>query len=80
MDKPGEIAAEDVQRAIDAVAAACAARGLPCGIFAVDGVSARRAGDAGHSLICAGTDTLLIASAANRLIGEAQAAESGRHA
>ena len=32
MGKPGDIAAEDVQRAIDAVAGACAAKGLPCGI------------------------------------------------
>ena len=80
MDKPGEIAAEDVQQAIDAVTEACAAKGLPCGIFAVDGASARRAGEAGHSLVCVGTDTLLVASAANRLLGEARAAGSGGHA
>ena len=40
----------------------------------------RRAAEPGHSLICAGTDTLLIASAASRLLDEARAAESGRHA
>ncbi len=80
MGMPGEIGAPEVQQAIGVVTAACAATGMPCGIFVVDGASARRAGDAGHSLVCAGTDTLLIAGAANRLLGEAQAVESAPHA
>jgi 2-keto-3-deoxy-L-rhamnonate aldolase RhmA len=79
MGKPGEIGAADVQQAIAAVTAACAAEARPCGIFVVDGASARRAADAGHSLICAGTDTLLIASAATRLLGEARAVASCEH-
>lgn len=76
MGKPGEIAAPDVQEAIGIVTAACAARALPCGIFVVDGSAARCAAEAGHSLVCAGTDTLLVASAGRRLLGEARAVGS----
>jgi len=79
MGQPGEVSAPEVQQAIAAVLSACDALALPCGIFTVDGAAARVAGAAGHSLVCAGTDTLLIASATKRLIGEAQAAGSGPH-
>lgn len=79
MAKPGEVSAPDVQEAISTVVAACAARSMPCGIFTVDGSAARRAGEAGHSLICIGTDTLLIADAARRAVAEALAAGSGQH-
>ncbi len=80
MGKPGDIAAPDVQQAIAAVTAACAARALPCGIFAVDGAAARRAGEAGLALVCAGTETLLVASAAKRLLAESRSAGGGPHA
>jgi 2-dehydro-3-deoxyglucarate aldolase len=77
MGKPGEIQAPDVQRAIARVTEACAAHSMPCGIFATDGPSARRAGETGLSLVCIGTDTLMISGAAKRLLGEARAAGSG---
>jgi 2-keto-3-deoxy-L-rhamnonate aldolase RhmA len=80
MGKPGEIAAPDVQQAIGLVVAACAARSLPCGVFAVDGAAVRLAAEGGHSLVCAGTDTLLIASAAKQLLAEARADGSRPHA
>lgn len=76
--KPGEIGAPDVQAAIGAITSACAARPLPCGIFVVDGAAARRAFAAGHTLVCATTDTLLIRGAARRLCEEAKAGSSPR--
>jgi 2-keto-3-deoxy-L-rhamnonate aldolase RhmA len=80
MGKPGQIGAPDVQQAIGTVAAACAARQMPCGIFVVDGPAAGRAFAAGHSLVCAGTDTLLVLTAATQVRMDAHAAGSERHA
>jgi len=68
---PGQIAAPEVRQAIAAVTRACAARALPSGIFVVDGTAARSAFDAGRSLVCAATDTLLAAGAARRLLADA---------
>jgi 2-keto-3-deoxy-L-rhamnonate aldolase RhmA len=67
LGKPGEISAPDVEQAIGEVVSACADRKLPCGIFVASGEAARRAFAAGHSLVCAMTDTLLLAGAAARL-------------
>jgi 2-keto-3-deoxy-L-rhamnonate aldolase RhmA len=67
LGKPGEIGAPDVQQAIGAIVAACAAQPKACGIFVVGGDAARRAFAAGHSLVCAMTDTMLLADAAVRL-------------
>jgi 2-dehydro-3-deoxyglucarate aldolase/4-hydroxy-2-oxoheptanedioate aldolase len=67
LGKPGEIGAPDVQQAIGTVVSACAARRLPCGIFVVSGEAASAAFASGHSLVCATTDTLLLAGAAARL-------------
>jgi 2-dehydro-3-deoxyglucarate aldolase/4-hydroxy-2-oxoheptanedioate aldolase len=67
LGKPGEISAPDVEQAIGEVVAACADRKLPCGIFVASGEAARRAFAAGHSLVCAMTDTLLLAGAAARM-------------
>jgi 2-dehydro-3-deoxyglucarate aldolase/4-hydroxy-2-oxoheptanedioate aldolase len=67
LGKPGEIGAPDVEQAIGEVVSACAARTLPCGVFVASGEAARRAFAAGHSLVCAMTDTLLLAGAAARL-------------
>jgi 2-dehydro-3-deoxyglucarate aldolase/4-hydroxy-2-oxoheptanedioate aldolase len=74
MGKPGAIGAADVQEAIAAITAACAAAGVPSGIFVVDGAAARGAFAAGHSLVCATTDTLLFASAVRRLVADARPA------
>ena len=65
--KPGEFDAPDVRQAIEAIVSACAARSLPCGLFAGSGDAARLAFAGGHSLACAATDTLLIGEAAGRL-------------
>jgi len=67
LGKPGEIGSADVEQAIGEVVSACAARELPCGIFVASGEAARRSFAAGHSLVCAMTDTLLLAGAAARL-------------
>jgi len=67
LGKPGEIGAPDVEQAIGEVVSACAARELPCGIFVASGEAARRSFAAGHSLVCAMTDTLLLGGAAARL-------------
>lgn len=64
LGKPGRIEAPDVRQAIGAIVSACAARPLPCGLFVGDGDAARRAFGDGHSLVCAATDTLLLANAA----------------
>lgn len=77
LGKPGEIGAPDVELAIGEVVSACAARELPCGIFVASGEAARRAFAAGHSLVCAMTDTLLLAGAAARLRASAFAKPGG---
>jgi 2-dehydro-3-deoxyglucarate aldolase/4-hydroxy-2-oxoheptanedioate aldolase len=78
LGKPGEIGAPDVQQAIGEVVSACAARKLPCGIFVVSGDAAQSAFAAGHSLVCATTDTQLFAGAAVRLRALAFPEEGGR--
>jgi 2-dehydro-3-deoxyglucarate aldolase/4-hydroxy-2-oxoheptanedioate aldolase len=77
LGKPGEIGAPDVEQAIGTIAAACAARPLPCGIFVVSGDAARRAFAAGQSLVCAMTDTLLFADAVERLLAAASPEGTG---
>jgi 2-keto-3-deoxy-L-rhamnonate aldolase RhmA len=79
LGKPGEIGAPDVQRAIGEVVSACAERQLPCGIFVVSGEAASAAFAAGHSLVCATTDTQLFAGAAARLRASAFPGDGGRH-
>jgi 2-keto-3-deoxy-L-rhamnonate aldolase RhmA len=78
LGRPGEIGAPDVQEAIATVAAACSAKPLACGIFVVGGDAAGRAFAAGHSLVCATTDTLLLADAATRLRAAALAGSTAR--
>jgi 2-dehydro-3-deoxyglucarate aldolase/4-hydroxy-2-oxoheptanedioate aldolase len=72
LGKPGQIGAPDVQAAIGAFMSACAEKAVACGIFVVDGVAARRAFAAGHSLVCATTETLLLSQAAEQLVREAK--------
>jgi 2-dehydro-3-deoxyglucarate aldolase/4-hydroxy-2-oxoheptanedioate aldolase len=72
MGRPGDIAAPDVRAAIDALAAASAAGAKPCGIFVTDGQAAHQAFAAGHSLVCAATDTLLLGEAAGQLVARAR--------
>ena len=72
LGKPGEIGAPDVQEAIAAIVSASAAKPLACGIFVVDGEAASREFGAGHSLVCATTETLLLGQAAADLVGRAK--------
>jgi 2-dehydro-3-deoxyglucarate aldolase/4-hydroxy-2-oxoheptanedioate aldolase len=78
LGKPGDIGAADVQKAIAAFVTACAAKPLACGIFVVDGDAASCAFEAGHSLVCATTETLLLADAAGRLRAAALAGSAAR--
>ena len=70
LGRPGDIAHPEVQRAIATVRDACATRGIPCGIFAVDAGAARQAFAEGYSLVCAATETILLGAAAKRLVRE----------
>jgi 2-keto-3-deoxy-L-rhamnonate aldolase RhmA len=72
LGRPGDIAHPEVQRAIAAVRDACAARTIPCGIFVVDADAARLAFADGYSLVCAATETILLGSAATRLVKESK--------
>jgi 2-keto-3-deoxy-L-rhamnonate aldolase RhmA len=72
LGRPGDLAHPEVQQAIAAVRDACAARAIPCGIFVVDAEAARRAFADGYSLVCAATETILLGSAAARLVQESK--------
>lgn len=68
MNKPGRVTDPEVQAAIGKVRDACAARGVPAGIFARDVDSASRALAAGFSLVCVATDSLLLFEAARAVV------------
>ena len=72
LGRPGDIAHPEVQRAIAAVRDACAAKDIPCGIFVIDANAARLAFAEGYSLVCAATETILLGSAATRLVRESK--------
>ncbi len=67
MGKPGRTGDVDVREAIGIVRKACAARGIPAGIFAPDEEAARTALGEGFSFVCVGTDVTLYARAAARI-------------
>jgi 2-dehydro-3-deoxyglucarate aldolase/4-hydroxy-2-oxoheptanedioate aldolase len=69
----GAIEAAAVQDAIATVLAACRDAGKPCGIFLVDATAARQAFEAGHSLVCLATDTLILGNAATSLVAAVRA-------
>jgi 2-dehydro-3-deoxyglucarate aldolase len=68
MGKPGRIGEADVREAIDLVRKACAARGVPAGIFAPDERAAGAALGEGFSLVCVGMDVTLYSGLASRLV------------
>jgi 2-keto-3-deoxy-L-rhamnonate aldolase RhmA len=68
LGKPGRIQDLDVRDAVRAVAAACAYRKVPAGIFAVDIPGAQRALEEGYSLVCSGIDVGLYSQAAAAII------------
>jgi len=68
LGKPGRIQDLDVRDAVRAVAAACAHRKVPAGIFAMDIPGALKALEEGYSLVCSGIDVGLFSQAAAAII------------
>jgi 4-hydroxy-2-oxoheptanedioate aldolase len=73
MGKPGRTGDADVREAIGAVRKACAARGVPAGIFAPDEEAARIAFGDGFSFVCVGMDVTLYSGTAGRLVRQLKA-------
>ncbi len=68
LGKPGRIQDLDVRDAVRAVAAACARRKVPAGIFALDIPGAIKALEEGYGLVCSGIDVGLFSQAAAAII------------
>jgi 2-keto-3-deoxy-L-rhamnonate aldolase RhmA len=68
LGKPGRIQDPDVREAIRTVAAACARRKVPAGIFAPDIPGAVKALEEGYRLVCSGIDIGLFSQAAAAII------------
>lgn len=68
LGKPGRIQDLDVRESIRSVAAACARRKVPAGIFALDVAGAVKALEEGYSLVCSGIDVGLFSQAAAAII------------
>jgi len=73
LKKPGRITDPQVAKAISRIRDACAARGVPAGIFARDADAASTAFQAGFSLVCVATDALLISEAARAVVARSKA-------
>ena len=72
MNKPGRITDPEVEQAIGRIRDACAARGTPVGIFVRDAGGASKAFEAGFSLVCVATDSMLLSQAARAVVAEAK--------
>jgi len=72
LKKPGRVTDPEVTEAIVRVREACAARGIPAGIFARDVEAASQAFAAGFSLVCVATDSLLLFQAARAVVARAK--------
>ncbi len=68
MGKPGRTGDPDVREAIAAVRKACAARGIPAGLFAPDTEAARAALGDGFSFVCVGMDVTIYGGAARHIL------------
>lgn len=68
LGKPGRIQDLDVREAVRAVAAACARRKVPAGIFALDVPGAVKALEEEYTLVCSGIDVGLFSQAAAAII------------
>jgi 2-keto-3-deoxy-L-rhamnonate aldolase RhmA len=68
LDKPGRIQDSDVREAIRSVAAACAARKVPVGIFAVGIPASAKALEEGYTLVCSGIDVGLYSESAAAIL------------
>jgi 2-keto-3-deoxy-L-rhamnonate aldolase RhmA len=69
LGKPGHIQDPDVRAAIGTVAAACARRKVPAGIFAADLAASAKAVEEGYILVCSGIDIGLYARSAAEIVG-----------
>jgi len=72
MNKPGRITDPEVEQAIGRIRDACAARGTPVGIFVRDADGASKAFEAGSSLVCVATDSMLLFEAARAVVARAK--------
>ena len=68
LGKPGRIQDPDVREAIGTVAAACAARRVPAGIFAAGLDASAKALEEGYTLVCSGIDIGLYARSAGEIV------------
>ncbi len=68
LGKPGRLQDADVREAVSAVAAACAARRVPVGLFCGDLAASVKALDEGYALICSGLDIGFYARAAEAVV------------
>ena len=68
LDKPGRIQDPDVREAVASVAAACAARKVPVGIFTAGIPGAVQALGEGYTLVCAGIDIGLFSQATGEIV------------
>jgi len=64
----GQIEHPDVVAAVDQVTAVCQQAGVPLGVFGVSATAVQPYIKKGYTLITTGVDTLLLSSAANRLL------------
>jgi 2-keto-3-deoxy-L-rhamnonate aldolase RhmA len=76
LDLPGAVDHADVRGAIERVRTACQAAGVPIGIFGLTAEAVRPYMDNGFTMIVAGVDTVLLASAATTLVAALRAAKS----
>jgi 2-keto-3-deoxy-L-rhamnonate aldolase RhmA len=68
LGKPGRIQDPDVREAVRTVAAACARRKVPAGIFALDIPGAVKALEEGYRLVCSGIDIGLFSQSAAAIL------------
>ena len=68
LGRPGQIGDHTVQEAIGHVRAACGRHRVACGILVADAEAAEQAFAAGDSLVCVGTDTLLLGRVATGVV------------
>jgi 2-dehydro-3-deoxyglucarate aldolase/4-hydroxy-2-oxoheptanedioate aldolase len=75
LGRPGQIGDHAVQEAIGHVRAACGRHRVACGILVADAVAAGQAFASGDSLVCVGTDTLLLGRVASEVVTAVQTRE-----
>ncbi len=72
LGKMGQLDAPEVVEAIDHITQTCLAAGMPLGAFGITAEAVQPYMERGYTLIVAGVDTLLLASAAKRMLSKLQ--------